>query len=45
MRYVKCLAALVLVASFGAVHACPDNPGNQSKSTKVEKPLAPKPSA
>ena len=45
MRYVKYLAALVMMVSFGAAQACPDKSLNQSKSTKVEKPLAPKPAA
>lgn len=45
MRYLKCLFALALAAFFGAVQACPDQPSDQSSSTTVVKPLAPKPAA
>lgn len=43
MRLSKVFAAVVLLVSFTAAQACPDKPSNQSQSTKVEKPLAPKP--
>lgn len=45
MTYLKLIAATVLAAAFGVASACPDNPANQSKSTKAEKPLAPKPTS
>ena len=45
MRMVKYTLALLVMVSFGTAQACPDKPQNQTKSTKVEKPLAPKPSA
>ncbi|HET6720301.1 MAG TPA: hypothetical protein VFH22_11670 [Rhodocyclaceae bacterium] len=45
MRYLKGLFVLALVASFGAVQACPDPASGQSSSTTVVKPLAPKPAA
>lgn len=43
MRVFKMLAAVALMFSFGAVQACPDQPSNQTQSTKAGKPLAPKP--
>lgn len=43
MRYLKCLLALALVASYGIAQACPDPSSGQSSSTTVTKPLAPKP--
>lgn len=45
MRYSQLLVAMVLAASFGAAQACPNSATNQTQSTTVDKPLAPKPSA
>lgn len=45
MRYIKSLVAFALIGSVGIALACPEESANQSKATKVEKPLAPKPSA
>lgn len=45
MRYFSLLLALALSATFGSAQACPDSSSNQTKSTTIDKPLAPKPSA
>lgn len=45
MTYFKIFAAVLMAAAFGLASACPDQPGSQSKSTKAEKPLAPKPTS
>lgn len=45
MRYVSLLLALAMSTMFGSVQACPDSSSNQTKSTTIDKPLAPKPSA
>ena len=45
MRLLNFVLAIAFLASFGAAQACPDQSSNQTKSSTVEKPLAPKPSA
>lgn len=45
MRYIRSLVVFALIGSVGLAVACPEEKADQSKSTRVEKPLAPKPAA
>lgn len=45
MRYIRSLVAIALIGSVGLALACPEGSADQSKATKVGKPLAPKPTA